>query len=123
MWEQDPDAGRFHYPGLALAVGSWPIYTLSLICALLRIRIPHLATPKQGQGGQFLPLVVPQLCAVAILLGGVARRVSLGLDVDSLILVGFALLLAGSHWAVFYAVWEGWRRQPRQQTWSPVPAI
>ena len=97
MWEQDPDApGRFHYPGLALAVGSWPIYTLSLVCALLRIRFPHLATPKQGQGGQFLPLVVPQLCAVAILLGGVARRVSLGLDVDSLILVGFALLLAGS---------------------------
>src|ERR1051326_5323109 len=47
MWEQDPRASQFHYPGLALAIGTWPIYTLSLACAVLRIRVPHLATDRK----------------------------------------------------------------------------
>jgi cellulose synthase (UDP-forming) len=121
MWEQDPEAGRFHYHGLALALGSWPIYTISLVCALLRLRLPHLATPKQARGGHFWPMVVPQILAVILLLGGIAWRVSQGLDLDSLIVVGFAAMLASSHWAVFYAVWEGWRRQRgerRERVWA-----
>jgi cellulose synthase (UDP-forming) len=113
MWEQDPRAGRFHYPGIALGIGTWPIYTLSLVCALFRVRIPHLPTPKGARGGQFLPLVLPQVAAVLVLLVGIAWRTSQGLDLDGLIIVGFALLLAVTHWAVFYAVWEGWRRQQR----------
>jgi cellulose synthase (UDP-forming) len=115
FWERDPLAGRFHYPGLALAMGTWPIYTLSLACALLRVRLPHLATPKQLRGGKFLPLVVPQLVAVTILLGGVIWRVSQGIDLDSLIVIGFALALVGSHWAILYAVWEGWRLHHRER--------
>jgi hypothetical protein len=115
MWEQDPRASRFHYPGLALGIGTWPIYTLSLVCAVLRVRIPHLATPKGARGGQFLPLVVPQLVAVLILLWAIVWRTSQGLDLDSSIIVGFALLLVVQHWAVFYAVWEGWRRQGRER--------
>jgi cellulose synthase (UDP-forming) len=114
FWERDPRAGRFHYPGLALAMGMWPVYTLSLTCALLRVRIPHLATPKQLRGGVFLPLVIPQLAAVTLLLGGVAWRAMQGLDLDSLIVIGFGLVLAASHWAVFYAVWEGWWLKRRQ---------
>lgn len=118
MWEQDPRAGRFHYHGMALALGSWPIYTISLVCALLRIRLPHLATPKKARGGHFWPLVIPQILAVLLLLGGIAWRVSQGLDLDSLIVVGFAAMLAASHWAVFYAVWEGWRRQRGERAWA-----
>jgi cellulose synthase (UDP-forming) len=118
FWERDPTAGRFHYPGLALAMGMWPIYTLSLVCALLRIPLPHMATPKQARGGTFLPLVLPQLAAVAVLLCGVAWRTSQGLDLDGLVVVGFALVLAASHWAIFYAVWEGWRLPRRNCQWS-----
>jgi cellulose synthase (UDP-forming) len=117
FWERDPTAGRFHYPGLALAMGMWPIYTLSLVCAVLRVRIPHLSTPKQVRGGKFLPLVIPQLAAVCVLVGGVIWRVTQGLDLDSLVVIGFALALAASHWAIFYAVWEGWRLQRRDHGW------
>jgi cellulose synthase (UDP-forming) len=119
FWERDPLAGRFHYPGLALAMGMWPIYTLSLVCALLRVRIPHLATPKQLRGGAFLPLVIPQLVAVTLLLGGVAWRMSQGLDLDSLIVIGFGLVLVASHWAIFYAVWEGWCLRRREGQLAP----
>ena len=118
FWERDPTAGRFHYPGLALAMGMWPVYTLSLVCAVLRVRLPHTATPKQVRGGKYLRLVVPQVAAVAVLLSGVAWRASQGLDLDSLIVVGFALVLAASHWAIFYAVWEGWHLQRRERQWG-----
>jgi hypothetical protein len=119
MWEQDPRASTFHYPGLALGVGTWPIFTLALVCAVFRVRIPHLATPKGARGGQFLPMVVPQIAAVLTLLTAVVWRTSQGLDLDSLVIVGFALLLVVQHWAVFYAVWEGWRRQQRERAAGP----
>jgi cellulose synthase (UDP-forming) len=118
MWEQDPEARRFHYPGLALALGTWPIYMISLVCAVLRIRVPHLSTPKVARGGHYLHLVTPQLAAVLLLLAGVAWRTSQGLDLEGLIIVGFALVLAASHWAVFYAVWEGWRLRRRDHRWG-----
>jgi cellulose synthase (UDP-forming) len=107
MWEQDPEASLFHFPGLALAIGTWPVYTYAFGCALLRVQLPHLPTPKRAESGRFLLLVVPQLGMVVFLLAGVVWRALHGLDLDSLIIVGFALLLVVSHWAVFYATWEG----------------
>ncbi|MBI3973850.1 MAG: glycosyltransferase [Chloroflexi bacterium] len=113
MWERDPEAGGFHMPGVALALGTWPIYVLSLLCALLRVRVPHLPTPKQVRGGPYLALVLPQLVMVCLLAAGLAWRIARGVDWAALIIIGFALLMITMHWAVFYGVWEGWRLQRR----------
>jgi cellulose synthase/poly-beta-1,6-N-acetylglucosamine synthase-like glycosyltransferase len=109
MWERDPEAPSVHVSGISLAVGTWPVYVISLTCAFLRIRVPHIATPKQVRGGNFLLLVTPQLIMSALLVAAVATGLSTGITLDTVVLSGAALALAGAPWAVYFAVIEGWR--------------
>ncbi len=115
-WERDPQARHASFAGIGLAFGMWPVHTLTLLCALLRVKIPHIATPKQANGGNFLPLIIPQICAVLVLAGGIGYRLALGVDWSFLAAIGFALLSIVLHIPVFYAAWEGY-----QLTHHPVP--
>jgi hypothetical protein len=112
MWEQDPRAG-WQLLGTALAVSSWPVYLLSLVCAIFRVRLPHLATPKEVRGGNFTLLVLPQLAACVAL--GIAaavalRREDLGVPLARVIAAGGAIAV---HVVAFRGVIEGWRRRRR----------
>jgi cellulose synthase (UDP-forming) len=109
LWEQDPKASLNHFAGTSLTIGSWHVYVFSLVCAILRIRLPHIATPKQKQGGWFIGLILPPLVLLSLLLGGVIWRLIHSVNFDTLIIGGFALVLIFMHWAVFYGVWEGWQ--------------
>src|SRR5690606_37982492 len=42
-----PAGNAFNWRGYAQAGALWPIYTVALACAALRIPIPHIATPKE----------------------------------------------------------------------------
>jgi cellulose synthase (UDP-forming) len=118
LWEQDPQANLNHFAGTSLTVGSWHIYIISLVCAILRIRLPHLPTPKEKRGGWFIVLILPQIIAVSLLIGGMVCRMFQGISYDSLIIMAFALAMAILHWAVFYGVWEGWQIRQRKITSS-----
>jgi len=112
MWEQDPRAG-WQLLGTALAMSSWPVYLLALVCAVLRVPIPHLATPKEARGGDFSLLVLPQLAACVAL--GVAAAAALGrgapgLDWTQGVAVAGAIAM---HFVAFAGVLEGWRRRRR----------
>jgi len=112
MWEQDPKAG-WQLLGTALAMSSWPVYLLALVCALLRVPIPHLPTPKEVRGGDFSLLVLPQLAVCAAL--GVAAATSLGRDAPGLDWT-HGVAVAGAvamHLVAFAGVLEGWRRKRR----------
>lgn len=112
MWEQDPRAG-WQLLGTALAVSSWPVYLLSLAGAIFRVRIPHLATPKEARGGNFTLLVVPQLaaCVALVIAAAVALRRG-GLD-EQLARVVAACGAVAVHVVAFRGVVEGWRRRAR----------
>jgi hypothetical protein len=107
LWERDSSAPRLHGFGLGLAMGSWPIYIASLACALLRVPLPHLATPKIARRGMYGWMVVPQLAMVSVLLFGLASRATRELTVEGLLAIGVALVLIFGHAGVFFAVWEG----------------
>lgn len=111
LWEQDPEARLSRMDAVALTLGTWPIYTITLIYALLRIRLPHIATPKEARGGQYIWLVIPQIVMVALLLAGIVWRIMVTdiWDSNLLIIIGFALMMIAWHSAVFYGVWEGRR--------------
>jgi cellulose synthase (UDP-forming) len=112
MWEQDPRAG-WQLLGTALAVSSWPVYLLSLVCAVFRVRIPHLATPKETRGGNFALLVLPQLAAcvaLAIAAAVALRRGGLDEQVARLVAAGGAIAV---HVVAFRGVVDGWRRRRR----------
>jgi hypothetical protein len=92
-----------------LAVVSWPIYTLSLGAAFLRIPLGHLSTPKVSRGGVFLGLALPQLTLLGVLGLGVAHRLRDGLEYSDVPLALMALVVAGAHWVLFEGLWEAFR--------------
>jgi len=71
------------------------------------VRVPHIATPKRAVGGNYLPLVIPQLVAIALLLAGMVYRLSAGVDLSAAVVLFFAALNIALHVPVLYAVWEG----------------
>ncbi|HEY3227979.1 MAG TPA: glycosyltransferase [Roseiflexaceae bacterium] len=107
MWERDQQAVHSGIAGVGLAFGVWPVHVRTLLCALLRVRVPHIATPKRAAGGNYLPLVIPQLVAIALLLAGMVYRLSAGVDLSAAVVLFFAALNIVLHAPVLYAVWEG----------------
>jgi cellulose synthase (UDP-forming) len=119
-WRPDPASNGFHLRGVLLVYGTWPIYTLALICALLRVKIPFVATPKERRGGNYLGLILPQIIAVALLLFGVGWHIAHGADFSDWIVIAFASINVLMHGGIFYAAWEGYRLGS-QQVRRPVP--
>ncbi|MEM7352073.1 MAG: hypothetical protein AAF657_14835, partial [Acidobacteriota bacterium] len=83
----------------------WPVYTLALIMAVLRIRLPHIATPKERSTQRAHPiLVVPQVLLMGLLLTAVVIRLAQGLVLTDVFAILFALAAAGIQiFAVFNA--------------------
>lgn len=73
----------------------WPIYTLALVLAVLRIRMPHISTPKERSQRAHPLLVVPQVVLMGLLVAAVAIRVSQGLVATDVFPILFALGAAG----------------------------
>jgi hypothetical protein len=108
-WQPDPASHGLHGRGMLLVFGAWPIYTLAFICALLRIKIPFIATPKERQGGNYLGLILPQIIAIILLLFSAGWRIIQGANTSDWVMIAFAWLNILLHSGVFYAVWEGYR--------------
>lgn len=113
----------FNTEGYFLVLGTWPIYTLAFISTILRINIPFIATPKESsKRGNFI-IIVPQLITVIILIIGIVRKVITGLyDTPS-----FSLLFAATfillHSAIFFAVWENYKKKKIYKSGIPVDGI
>lgn len=98
--------------GIILVFGTWPIYTVAFIFAILGIRLRFMATPKTVRKRKFLKLIIPQIFAVSLLL--VLFYINLIFKVYSnytLIVNVFAIGVALIHYGLFYAVWESWKNQ------------
>ncbi len=72
----------------------WPVYTLALVLALLRIRVPHISTPKKTSRRIPPILVVPQVTLMAVLLAAVGSRLVQGWVMADVFPILFALALA-----------------------------
>jgi len=90
---EPPGASRLNWRGYAQAGALWPIYSLALVCAVLHIRIPHIATPKERVTRAHPWLVAPQTALVAVLLAAIAWRLGHGMGAGDVVTVLFALVL------------------------------
>lgn len=88
---------RFNWRGYAQAGALWPIYTVALVCAILHIRIPHIATPKERVTDPQPRLVVPQMALVATLGAAVLWRLVAGPSLADAAVMLFALALIIAH--------------------------
>lgn len=90
-----PSASRFNWRGYAQAGALWPIYTLALVYAVLHIRVPHIATPKERVTHAHPALVVPQMLLCGALLAAVAwRGAHVGGGIDAMVMLFASALVA-----------------------------
>jgi cellulose synthase (UDP-forming) len=103
LWPPTSEASRLRWRGYVLACALWPVTALALLLALLRIHVPHIATPKTHSSRTHVTLVVPQLLLSAALLTGVALHPpQKWMGPDGLVAV-FAFCLVGIQAAAVYA--------------------
>ena len=95
QWLREPHERGLHLAGGFLRVGTWWVYSLGFVYALLRVRVPYLPTPKE-EG--WLPnewrIVLPNLVTVAVLLGACKLGRMQSLTVYTNLMVALSLLLA-----------------------------
>src|SRR5690242_19772384 len=98
-------ARGFNVWGYAQACALWPVYTLALACALLRVPIRHLSTPKERAARVDPRLVAPQLALLVALVVGIGWRVTHGVvPADGVVLVFAAAAAAANATALRAAV-------------------
>jgi glycosyl transferase family 2 len=107
----------FHWRGLILKMGCWPIFLAGTLLAVTRSEVPYIPTEKQAVRGRFLRLAWPQLCVIAAFAITVARVIwvraletseaSLELTTEAVWgMVAFAAIPVIMAMGVLYAAWE-----------------
>ncbi|MBI1805213.1 MAG: glycosyltransferase [Ignavibacteriae bacterium] len=71
-WMRDRSERGWQWRGLLLKLGSWPIYLLSLLFAMLGIKVSYLPTSKKRQRGIFPLLVLPHILIVVLSVASIA---------------------------------------------------
>ena len=97
---------RSHLGGYLLVLGTWPIYTLALLTALIRIKIPFISTPKELSQKNSLLLIIPQLITVCVLSAGIIFKIINFYNPYSFIIIMFAAILILIHFGIFYSALE-----------------
>ena len=95
LWSDHPSPMSANWRGYVHTFLLWPVYTLALVLALLRIRIPHIATPKERSPRTPPILVVPQVALMSLLVAAVGVRISQGWVMADIFPILFALAAAG----------------------------
>ena len=112
-----------HWRGLILKVGSWPIYLLGTILAIMKKDIPYIPTSKEAKTGRFLSLAWPHVVVAVLYVLTVVRvvwdrlvdtpRAELVLTAEVVWgMVAFATMTVVMTSGVFYAAWKTTRPIP-----------
>ncbi|WP_226915638.1 glycosyltransferase family 2 protein [Hymenobacter siberiensis] len=67
-WMREPGEGGLHLAGGFLLVGTWWVYTLGFLYAVLGIQVPYLPTPKVGRKYNEWALALPNILFALLLL-------------------------------------------------------
>ena len=96
QWLREPQERGLHLAGGFLRVGTWWVYTLGFIYAVLGVRVPYIPTPKE-EG--WLPnewrIALPNLLTAMLLLGACKYGRTLSLTPFTNMMVALSLLLSG----------------------------
>jgi hypothetical protein len=83
-------AKLLRWRGYVQAFTLWPIYSIALVSAMLRMPVGHIATPKVKSGDSHLWLVIPHVALFGLLLCSILWRVGTGLVVYDVMPIAFA---------------------------------
>ena len=66
-WLRDPSESGLHLLGGLLRMGTWWIYTLGFVYAVLGVRVPYIPTEKEGRRNNEWLLLIPNLLLAGLL--------------------------------------------------------
>lgn len=66
-WLRAPHESGLHLAGGFLRIGTWWVYTLGFVYAVIGVRVPYLPTPKEGRWGNEWLLAAPNLVLAGLL--------------------------------------------------------
>ncbi len=89
-WLADRSERGLYLVGGALKTGSWWIYVLGTLCALLRVKIPYLPTPKGEAATDAWTLALPNLLLATLSIAAIAYGLNYDWSPYSLAMAGFA---------------------------------
>ncbi|UOG76998.1 cellulose synthase catalytic subunit [Hymenobacter tibetensis] len=67
-WLREPHEAGLHLAGGILRVGSWWVYSLGWLYAILNIKVPYIPTPKEGRPSTEWLISLPNLIAALLLI-------------------------------------------------------
>lgn len=91
LWNVQADAVGLKWRGYTLACALWPVYTGALVRAVLRIPLPHIATPKRRTAEAHPRLVVAQIVLIALLTAGLLARFGDPIGLSLAVTMSFAV--------------------------------
>ncbi len=93
-WLLEPHERGAHLVGGVLSTGTWWIYNLGVLCAVLRIKVPYIPTPKDDVPTDAPAIVIPNVLTALALLAAAAYGTYLDSSPASLAMAGLASLNA-----------------------------
>ncbi|HTW94660.1 MAG TPA: glycosyltransferase, partial [Tepidisphaeraceae bacterium] len=78
-WVMEPHERGMHLDGGLLAIATWWVYLVGVVCAVFRIKVPYIPTPKEDKPTDAGDMALPNFIAAGILVAAA----SIGLYRDS----------------------------------------
>lgn len=66
LWFQDPRERGWHWRGMILKIGSWPVFVAGMLSALLGVKVRYVPTPKTLDLRPQIAIVAPHLLVIAL---------------------------------------------------------
>ena len=90
-WTIEKSERGAHLIGGLLGAGCWWVFLRGVLCAVLRVKLPYIPTPKENEAHDSWGLAVPNLVAAAASVGAVAYGLNRDWTPYSLMMAAFAL--------------------------------